>query len=345
MFVARNRCARRGFTLIELLVVIAIIAILVAILLPAVQQAREAARRSQCKNNLKQIGLAFHNYHDAYQQFPPAMGGQNANTGTWGGGSSVANWAWGSFISPYMDLANQYETLGVNTNRANEALNPANEAALQAAQTPVAMFLCPSDGGRSDLNERRRVRFSSGSAQIATSTSNYVINHGANWFYVNGEGPNDAEWHRQQGPFNRNSNVALRDFLDGPSNTILVGERIYDDPTGIPGATTYHSAGNVWFTRGDGSDASGVWGGHNTHFTIGLPDIAFCGHNPINSTQSWPQQTGASSRHAGGAQFVMGDGRVVFLSENMQADSGNRVTNTTYERLLNHQDGQLLGEY
>ncbi|MFM7832361.1 MAG: DUF1559 domain-containing protein, partial [Planctomycetaceae bacterium] len=100
----------RGFTLIELLVVIAIIAILVALLLPAVQQAREAARRTQCKNNLKQIGLAFHNYHDVFNTFPPGYISPIANGNT---SSEVGVYSWGSFILPQLEQVNAFQALGV----------------------------------------------------------------------------------------------------------------------------------------------------------------------------------------------------------------------------------------
>src|SRR6478736_6048110 len=101
-----RRSAFKAFTLIELLVVIAIIAILIALLLPAVQQAREAARRTQCRNNLKQIGLAFHNYHDALNQFPMGFMATQPVTNSGGGASSSTEmglWGWGVYILPYID--------------------------------------------------------------------------------------------------------------------------------------------------------------------------------------------------------------------------------------------------
>lgn len=333
-----HRAQRSGFTLIELLVVIAIIAILVAILLPAVQQAREAARRSQCKNNLKQIGLAMHNYHDVHRTFPPAISAENKWLVE---GPRFANWSWGAFISPFMDLASSYEALGVGNTRASVALNN-NTPGRTTAQTPVQEFLCPSDTAPA-LNLRRRVR-SIDTQNIETATSNYVVNHGANWFLPRGFGASRNAWDLAQGPFNVDSATRLRDFTDGPSNTILVGERIYDDPDAEFGdsATEYHSAGNVWAARSDG--INNLTTGHGSVWWAGLADIAFTGHQFINGTVGWEDRMGASSRHAGGAQFLMGDGRVIFLSENIEADK-NRVSNTAYEYLLNHQDGELLSDY
>src|SRR5438067_9147484 len=136
----------RGFTLIELLVVIAIIAVLVALLLPAVQQAREAARRTQCKNNLKQLGLAMQNYHDTMGKFPPGFVTAVPNdfniTGDF--------WSWGVFIAPQIDLANIYNALQPGTNSLTAALS--NPNTLAVLQTPLPSFRCPSDVGNA-LND------------------------------------------------------------------------------------------------------------------------------------------------------------------------------------------------
>src|SRR5580704_13836676 len=106
--------AKRGFTLIELLVVIAIIAVLIALLLPAVQQAREAARRTQCKNNLKQIGLALFNYHDACKTFPPGYVDQNGNPNLTPDNDLGPGWGWASFLLPYVDQGNTYNQINFN---------------------------------------------------------------------------------------------------------------------------------------------------------------------------------------------------------------------------------------
>ena len=148
-----KRHLSRGFTLIELLVVIAIIAILIALLLPAVQQAREAARRTQCRNNLKQIGLALHNYHDTFRLFPPGVirDGQN-NSEAWG---------WTVFILPFLEQANLYNQLDPDTYRLRDLLAglnptyPAPTANAAILQNPLSVFICPSDPNSGRAHERR----------------------------------------------------------------------------------------------------------------------------------------------------------------------------------------------
>src|SRR5690349_2559350 len=133
------RRRRTAFTLIELLVVIAIIAILIALLVPAVQKAREAAARTQCTNNLKQIGLAMHSYHDTYKRLPPGYVDGNTNPNSTPDNDVGPGWGWAAFLLPYMEqgpLYNQINfgvTVGVGVNA-------------QASQQPIALFLCPSDG-------------------------------------------------------------------------------------------------------------------------------------------------------------------------------------------------------
>src|SRR5712691_4805259 len=179
-----TRRSRPGFTLIELLVVIAIIAILIALLLPAVQQAREAARRSQCKNNLKQFGLAMHNYTETYKVFPP--GWINSNPATVPG---YPVYGWGTFIMPQMDLSPAYKKL-----------NPAGQVAqqIQAAASLTELQMnypahrCPSDSG-----PLQNPYFGS------YSTSNY-----------SGSGR----------IFEQNTSVRIADLKDGTSSTLMIGE-------------------------------------------------------------------------------------------------------------------------
>jgi prepilin-type N-terminal cleavage/methylation domain-containing protein len=134
--VRQPRSQRTGFTLIELLVVIAIIAILIALLLPAVQQAREAARRSTCKANMKQIGIAMHNHHDVKNHLPVGLAGTSG--AGWG-------WAWGAYILPYVDQATLYETITDTTNTIWSDSGGSTTANIQAAAIAfLPVFKCPS---------------------------------------------------------------------------------------------------------------------------------------------------------------------------------------------------------
>ena len=286
---------RRAFTLIELLVVIAIIAVLIALLLPAVQQAREAARRSQCKNNLKQLGLALHNYHDTLNAFPPAWAGSTASTNYYG---------WSVYILPHLDQAPLYNTL-----------NP-NGAAMPAAAgnliLPLAAYMCPSDTGEV-VN----------SAYSGYGKNNYPINRMIS---------------------TQNVVVRIRDITDGTSNTILVGERARVYATNglkSPGAIWPGFAGTISTASVHGWACFPI----NTSWTGLASDYTSTGggNDPTYTRYTW------SSLHKGGAQFLMCDGAVKFLSENIDsgvnptcvAPTGNRV----YQNLCNYNDGNVIGDY
>jgi prepilin-type N-terminal cleavage/methylation domain-containing protein len=204
---------RRGFTLIELLVVIAIIAILIALLLPAVQQAREAARRTECKNKLKQIGLALHNYHDVNKLFPAGYAKESATID--------AGWGWGTAILPMLEQKNLYDNLNPAANvMPNSVANPAAAADVLGAlaQTELPAYRCPSDGGGAINTDRGNL-----------GTSNYSGVSGIN---------NDPT--NEDGTFYQSSKVGIRDMTDGSSNTALVGERA----RGRVGTTNH--IGAVW---------------------------------------------------------------------------------------------------
>ncbi|SFJ42580.1 DUF1559 domain-containing protein [Planctomicrobium piriforme] len=320
------RISRRAFTLIELLVVIAIIAILIALLLPAVQQAREAARRSQCKNNLKQIGLALHNYHDALNCFPPSFfDGDSSQTI-----SSVANMnglAWGTMILPYVDQAGLYNRIGTET--ANFTRNwqdytntgtPSNTTAtsVPSAVQVLAAFICPSDpsGG---LNSKKS----------NFGKSNYLAAAGTD--AVGAAGATD-------GAFQRNVSRKVSDFLDGMSNTIFISERTTRTETGTAGncgGSPCNLQGGLWIGCRT-STASATWNPGAEQM-----DVQNVGGNPtylINgSTATWGQDWVAGSAHEGGIHMAMADGAVRFLGEN----TGLSV----YRALMTCRNGEIVGEF
>ena len=240
---------RQGFTLIELLVVIAIIAILIALLLPAVQQAREAARRTQCRNNLKQIGLGLHNYHESYNTFPPGYVAKIPNLQT---SSERGMWAWGMLILPQIDQAPLYNTLGGGTTWLDVVV--ATAAGRSALQTPLTVFRCPSDTGPALNNFDNTLagnemtgafysRFvTDGTTKIPIATSNYLMCMNA------GDSTTPAVFPSQYGPALgvgfQNSSIRFRDITDGSSNTFAVGERAWKFDNLLAGAGTIygHSA-------------------------------------------------------------------------------------------------------
>ena len=355
---------RKGFTLIELLVVIAIIAILVAILLPAVQQAREAARRAQCKNNLKQIGLAMMNYESTHGMFPPGFVSQQgfSSFGLPGDGANTVrgNWSWMAYIAPYIELDGAYETLEVGPNRASQLFpttpgdgsTAPQPAPWKVLQQTISAFRCPTDNGP-DLNDsiHRSIGTDSGANWPIDLEMMPLTNYVAN----NGSGHMRSEAGAANGPFYRNSNVAIRDCPDGLSNLVLAGERSYsfDDVRMTPysGFTPNSrfrvsphqpAAAIAWVVRGRR--------GANPDFMAAAHGA---GWGTINGATPHPRnRLGFSSRHAGGVQFTMGDGRVIFVSENIEhrpstADprSNAASVDSTFEYLLGRDDGELLSEY
>ncbi|HLQ46430.1 MAG TPA: DUF1559 domain-containing protein, partial [Planctomycetaceae bacterium] len=199
----------RGFTLIELLVVIAIIAILISLLLPAVQQAREAARRSQCKNNLKQIGLALQNYHSSANRFPPGYVAGATYPATSNG------WGWSAMILPYLDQAPLYRKI-------NFGLPVEHPNNVTAIQTFVSAYLCPSDP------------VDNGPFNVTDATGAFVTT-AAPFSYAAtvGDDSSDVNDPTGNGAFFRNSGIRIGDLSDGTSTTVLAGERTWAMTNGL----------------------------------------------------------------------------------------------------------------
>ena len=303
------RFARRGFTLIELLVVIAIIAVLIALLLPAVQQAREAARRSQCQNNLKQLGLALHNYHDVHSVFPPESIWGYRPTGTTGA-YEARNYTWLSLILPQLEQSGLHSATDFTLPIWDQLLPDGTKIIAQNLE----VLRCPSDGG-----------FDEPSQSHGMAITNYAGSEGFDWW------PRDNDW--LGGVFTLNGKVPLSDIRDGTSNTIMVGEvtsfgckngGFKTNGTGVPRVGAGEAVLRPAFvsppfpadvnnaTQYPKPDGSGP-GDANWFKTSPHPyKPTYISAWGINV--DWPS---ASSFHTGGAQFLFGDGSVRLVSENM----------------------------
>lgn len=275
---------RNGFTLIELLVVIAIIAVLIALLLPAVQQAREAARRASCVNNLKQIGLALQNYHDSKNVFPPGYVSNYDTSGT----DTGPGWGWGAMILSELDQG----TIRTTISFENPIENPLN-ATPRAAVVPT--WLCPSDNVQSTWTAVTRDSLGNPLTTICSvASSNYIGVFGVAEPGVDGDGV-----------FFRNSRIGIRDITDGSSQTILVGERsqkwcVASWVGAVTGAQLFPPTGSPAVPLVE--NASSMILGHTFE---GPPNAVGLECNCF------------SSLHTGGANFVFADGHVQFLATSM----------------------------
>ncbi|MBL8848330.1 MAG: DUF1559 domain-containing protein [Planctomycetaceae bacterium] len=332
---------RRGFTLIELLVVIAIIAILIALLLPAVQQAREAARRTQCRNNLKQLGLALHNYHDAGQQFPPGT----VNEANPGGGTSYGRPPRTTYVVhlfPYLDQAPVYNNVDfVNRPTAPGLIWFGNNPV--ATGTVIPTFYCPSDG---QGGQTKNCGLINGDVNRPAPhfLSNYMgFFHGLNVSAI------DTQDARLKGAFGLNWGARIRDIVDGTSNTMLMGEYLtgtHDDYRGF-----------IWSDKAGGSQ---LWVELTPNSR--LPDrLSPTTPPPPLATKPWcknapelnlPCVNGVSessglanldhtaasrSRHLGGVHVLLGDGAVRFASDSVDL----RV----WRGLATIQGAEIAGEF
>jgi prepilin-type N-terminal cleavage/methylation domain-containing protein/prepilin-type processing-associated H-X9-DG protein len=324
------RRPKAGFTLIELLVVIAIIAVLVGLLLPAVQKVREAANRMKCQNNLKQIGLALHSYHDSFSFFPLGWT-QNMVTDADFPNGYKSSWGWSALILPYVEQDNLYKQLNIPNTGLRDALLNATQLAL--LQMPLKVFRCPSDTG-DDLNADRPFDIINvNNEMLSVARSNYPGNGGNTWLNSDLSAGTD-------GIFNpSNKRIAMRDILDGTSNTIMVGERaspdvLRADPNNPrPGWAAIWAGVDSWGV-GPGNDA--LWG----FTTFRMQDGFFGGSLPTTylATQAF------SSLHPGGANFCLCDGSVRFVSQNIPWNAFGQPL-ATYNKLGNKADGLVVEDY
>jgi prepilin-type N-terminal cleavage/methylation domain-containing protein/prepilin-type processing-associated H-X9-DG protein len=283
---------RRAFTLLELLVVIAILALLLGLLLPAVQKVREAADRTTCLNNLKQVGLALHTYHDAARSFPPAyVYQQPARTGrgsffdrpppgVWFQ-SNDPGWGWAALLLPYLEQGPLFSQIPLN-------LRVQSPAAAQVRSTPLPVFTCPADAHTGIYT----IRIIQGRGLAQAATNSYAACYGA--LGLVGSAPEQGN-----GLFSRNSHVRADEIRDGTSNTLAIGER------------------GAFFTQ---TPWAGVMSGGTVRVTPGAPVfrniiepspcmvMAHAGVHPLNSDRSEPYDF--FSPHAEFGHFAFADGSV-----------------------------------
>ena len=332
-----RRCAR-GFTLVELLVVIAIIGILVALLLPAVQAAREAARRMECSNNLKQIGLALHNYHDTHKTFPFAymIDLTNLNVQTWG-----------TRVLPFLEqtaiakewksttpLFNEAAALGFN--QANVDIN------MRLAQTPLSVFMCPSTPRSTPFAYQGILPAGAGAPGVppidltwTCAPSDYCVATGVRGDFANIAYSGNAGGNRHgalqpvAGAFG-DSDSLMASVKDGTSNTILIGERvggadIYYGRNRVDLGVLNNLNGGGWadFLNGEHWMSGSLYDG-----TRGVDG----GPCPINCSNE--RGSGFYAFHAGGAQFVLCDGSVRLVQQS--------VNSLTFASLITRQKGEVF---
>jgi len=307
---------RTGFTLIELLVVIAIIAVLIALLLPAVQQAREAARRSQCKNNLKQLGLAAHNYHDTFNIFP-------CTPVYWGGvdkGSHLVQ------ILPYIDQAPIYMGINFGNTVAVDGQTASNGTLFRSMAIPV--YICPTDPMPTLWGDRAKSNYvmSMGNQRMDSQGGACPTPLGNDF----GTGPaghgNGMTAQETSGILNRMGwSCRLRDITDGPSNTILFGEIRPNCGDHTVNGWLHYNAPWVATTAPINYPIS-------CYNEPAVPNATAC-----NNANIWNTSQGFKSKHTGGAHFVIADGAVRFISEN--------INYRNYQRLGDRRDNEVVSEF
>lgn len=335
---------KAGFTLIELLVVIAIIAILIALLLPAVQQAREAARRSTCKNNLKQLGLGLHNYHSTYGTFPASRIGPYESTCTTCGLDS----RFSAYIPllPYIDQAPLYQQITGNLGTTSFVWN----TNFDAYKTKLPIINCPSDVSTDDIT--------------GLGQHNYLFSIGDQYNNFQTVSPGAL-----RGIFGFQSSVRMRDIIDGTSNTAMVSECVRPPGSGASTPANTFGANTTSNTTNPSACAASFINGafttglldrnrsHGTRWTDGRSgyinfNTILPPNGPVCNGQTTTGILPPSSRHVGGVHLLLADGAVRFISENIDTGdiSASQVTsgNSPYGiwgALGSKNGGEPLGEF
>ena len=328
---------RSGFTLIELLVVIAIIAVLIALLLPAVQQAREAARRSECKNKLKQIGLALHNHHEAYSRLPPSAGNDAAPFGSNAAGSG-GQWgsSWMVYLLPYVDQAAIFNKFVFTGNSGyNQGTNMANIRGKK-----MAAYACPSSL-RIDMSPSEPFSWVAHYTAIAGAVDGAIpgfsdplrsVAQGANG--IIGRSGAMSNW----------SQINFRDIADGTTNVMLVGEAsgILFDTSNNPNLSWHPGWQHAWsmgaasFSGDRAFNSTTIRYSPNDFRNAGGGNLGWAGGaGGINSNNGVNHPL--TSNHVGGIHVLLGDGSVRLISDN--------IDYATLARLAVRDDGQALGEF
>jgi prepilin-type N-terminal cleavage/methylation domain-containing protein len=337
----RRASFRRAFTLVELLVVIAIIGTLVALLLPAVQGAREAARRMSCSNNLHNIVIALHNYHDSLGSFPSGWLYKSTDP------DFTESWGWSAFLLPFVEQKNLQDMLGVNNQSLREALDTGKningsvgaQRVKEAVEMQLKIFMCPSDSGFAGRGLTVNRTFAQGlGSNVLGLTATGVSN------YMGVEGHVDAaSATANSGMFYGNSYVRMSDFIDGTSNTFAVGER-----------ETLDCNSGTWVgvrrPTGGGTGGVNVVVGHD-HPKLNQPVTVIAW-----SVDHTGCAEGFSSLHPGGAQFALVDGSARFVANGINhnwygttaagtIDNAKDTRNGTYQRLMSRADKLTPGDF
>jgi prepilin-type N-terminal cleavage/methylation domain-containing protein/prepilin-type processing-associated H-X9-DG protein len=304
-----------GFTLVELLVVISIIGVLIGLLLPAVQSSRESARRTHCTNNLKQLGLAFHEYEVQQRVYPSGTTFSKPDNDSTG----VASFGWGALLLPHLQQNAIVKLLKLPRAELHNVLQSPQK---EIAQAELTMFRCPSDTGP-PLNFERPFTGSKYDDLVAAK-SNYIGNHGTQWV------TRDQKRHNYLmdsfGLFWPDSKLQNAHITDGTSNTIVAGERASRDWAG------------VWIgVRNDNSTSD-----TGLRQNMGISDVKL--NDPTENTRR-----GFSSEHPGGVLFVYADGHVDFLDDDIEFNQAGATSKIQiekaqmgiYQRLFRRNDGQI----